>query len=153
MKDKIDISFYHFTVTPLVVGLPKLIKKIYYTKQNLFIVCKTEAEMRELDRVLWTFASREFIPHGIATEANAELQPVLLSTDPNMNKNSAKIFLSSCEKIENLNSDFDKQLYAFYGNADEVKHMTDLHSEYKTRDNITALFWRQERDGKWSKVS
>ena len=104
MKDKIEISFYHFTTTPLVVGLPKLIKKIYYAKKNLLVVCKTEEEMNELNRVLWTFASKEFIPHGVASEADAELQPVLFSTEVSRNRNDAEILLSTCDKIEDLNS-------------------------------------------------
>ena len=152
MKDKIEISFYHFTTTPLVVGLPKLIKKIYYAKKNLLVLCKTEEEMNELNRVLWTFASKEFIPHGIASEAYAELQPVLFSTEASRNRNDAEILLSTCDKLEELNLKFKKYLYAFYGNPDEVKHMMDLYSECKAREDVEAVLWRQERSGKWSKV-
>ena len=153
MKDRIEVSFYHFTVTPIIVGIPKLIKKIYYAKKNLLVICKTNEEMKDLNKTLWTFDSREFIPHGLAIEANSELQPVLLSTDVNSNKNNAEILLSLCLKEEDLNLKFKKYLYAFYGNLDEVKNMIDLYSEYKTRSDIITIFCRQERSGKWSNGS
>jgi len=165
MKAKTDtaqVSFYHFTLQPFALGLSRLIKKIYSTGQNLLVVCKTEAEIHELDRTLWTFASKEFIPHGTTNEADAELQPVLLTTDPNGNKNASKILLSTCtEPIDPLllpSSNFpantkNHQIYAFYGIAEEIKHMTDLYQSYNSRDDISATFWKQDQNGKWSKPS
>jgi DNA polymerase-3 subunit chi len=152
MKDKIELSFYHFTSSPLAVGLPRLIKKIYESKQNLLVVCKTQSEMNELDRVLWSFSPKEFIPHGIAGQEDAELQPVLFAMNQSANQNSAEILLSSNGEVVDLNSSFKKYLYAFYGNSQEVKHMLDLYNEYKTRENINAIFWRQDQIGKWTKM-
>jgi DNA polymerase-3 subunit chi len=152
MRDKLDISFYHFTITPLVIGLPRLIKKIYSTKQNLFVLCKTEEEMIELNKVLWTFSSKEFIPHGTINEADPELQPVLLSTDPSHNRNASTILLSTTGETTALDPSFSKHLYSFYGNQDEVKPMADLYQTYRKRDDIAALFWRQDQAGKWNNV-
>lgn len=152
MRDKLDISFYHFTITPLVIGLPRLIKKIYSTKQNLFVLCKTEEEMIELNKVLWTFSSKEFIPHGTINEADPELQPVLLSTDPGHNRNASTILLSTIGETTAPDPSFAKHLYSFYGNQDEVKPMADLYQTYKKRDDITAVFWRQDQAGKWNNV-
>ncbi|NRA73296.1 MAG: DNA polymerase III subunit chi [Rickettsiales bacterium] len=153
MKSKTSISFYHFTITPLVLGLSKLIKKIYDTKNNLLVLCRDEFEMRELDKTLWTFASREFIPHGTSNEADAELQPVLFSTNMQSNKNNAEILLSCCDKVENLDFSFKKYLYASYGNTDEVQHMIDSYKSYKDNQDVETIFWRQERSGGWSKAS
>jgi DNA polymerase IIIc chi subunit len=169
MKDKLEVSFYHFTVTPLIVGLPRLIKKIYSTKQNLLVVSKTEESMNELNRVLWTFSPKEFIPHGTIHEENVNLQPVLLSTDARNNGNASEIVLEldatshsvipaeawiQYNKNDGMvNGDsvrFKKYLYAFYGNQDEVTHMVDSYQKCKNRDDITAVFWKQDHDGKWS---
>ena len=148
-----EISFYHFTITPLVLGMSKLIKKIYYTKRNLLVLCKDEEEMNELDRTLWTFASREFIPHSKVNEPTPELQPVLLGNSLQDNKNKSEVLLSSQNNIENLDSvDFKKRLYAFYGTKNEVQPMMDFYQEYKTYKNITMIFWKQDMNGKWSNI-
>ena len=153
MKNKVSVSFYHFTITPLVLGLSKLIKKIYDAKKNLLVLCKNEIEMNELDKTLWTFSSREFIPHGTINEANPELQPVLFATSLHDNKNNAEILLSTHDKAESLDSNFQKYLYGFYGNATEVQDMLNCYENYKIRQDVEVIFWQQNKSGKWSSIN
>lgn len=152
MQKTIDATFYHFTHTPLVVGVPKLIKKIYEAGQNLLVICNTMDEMKLLDRSLWTFSQKDFIPHAMSDEdhLSPSSNPVLLALSDSENKNNAKVALNlSCS---DLGDGFAKHIYAFYGNQDELGPILEKYQRYKSLDDIASLtFWRQDINGKWSK--
>lgn len=153
MQNTIDVTFYHFTYTPLITGVPKLIKKIYEAGQKLLVICNTEDEMKLLDKALWTFSQRDFIPHAMSYDDHLDpsSNPVLLALSDSDNKNNADVALNlSCS---NVSDDFAKHIYAFYGNQDELGPILEKYQSYKSLNNVASLtFWRQDLNGKWSKA-
>lgn len=148
----LEAIFYHFTFTPLIKGVPGLIKKVYESGHKLLIVCRTPNEMNQLDRALWTFAQKDFLPHCMAHEKhlNPQATPILLSLTPNDNKNEAEVVLSLF--LANIELPFKKHLYAFCSTNQELQDVFELYNQYKTRTGITSLtFWQQEAGGKWNK--
>ena len=152
MQKTIDATFYHFTYTSLIVGVPKLIKKIYESGQKLLVICNTTDEMKLLDKALWTFSQRDFIPHAMVDDDHLKppSNPVLLALNANDNKNNAEVALNLSSS--DLGGDFAKHIYAFYGNQDELGPILEKYQRYKSLDGVSSLtFWRQELNGKWAK--
>jgi len=55
----------------------RLTEKAYVAGHRVF-VSADEAELAQLDELLWTFADGSFVPHGIARDASVAEEPVLL---------------------------------------------------------------------------
>ncbi len=56
----------------------RLVDKVCGQGRRVYIQAGSDAEVRHLDRLLWTFREQSFIPHGRAGDADQELTPVLL---------------------------------------------------------------------------
>jgi len=52
--------------------------KAYSQGHRVYIHGASEAEIRRLDRLLWTFRQSSFVPHGLIGEADPAATPVLL---------------------------------------------------------------------------
>jgi DNA polymerase IIIc chi subunit len=146
MEPDTEVAFYNFTVTPILVGVPRLIKKIYESGHKLLVICSSEDEMIGLDKALWTFSQKDFIPHCLSSEDSylPHINPVLLSLDE-QNKNNADVVLNLSGV--SMTGNFKKYLYAFYGNMEENSSMFAQYNAYKT--GARAALWKQAPDGKW----
>ena len=81
MKSKsCEISFYRLTTLPISKAAPKLIEKIYYSKQRLVVIAENEVMMKTLDDGLWVYSTKHFIPHGTFADEHPSDQPVYLTT-------------------------------------------------------------------------
>ena len=56
----------------------RLVDKVCGQGRRVYIQAGSDAEVRHLDRLLWTFREQSFIPHCRAGDADPELTPVLL---------------------------------------------------------------------------
>ncbi len=65
----------------------RLVERIYKSVPSgerpprVLIYCPDEQQARHLDRLLWSFREDSFLPHGLVGETDAELTPILISTD------------------------------------------------------------------------
>ncbi len=57
----------------------RLIDKAYTQGRRVLAFTDSEEESRHLDRLLWTFRDGSFIPHGLITQVDSALTPVLIS--------------------------------------------------------------------------
>jgi len=56
----------------------RLAERIYQEGKRLYIHVPDAAEREHLDRLLWTYRDRSFLPHGLAGQADPDLTPILL---------------------------------------------------------------------------
>lgn len=52
--------------------------KAYQAGHRVLIHSTSDEETRHLDRLLWTFEQQSFLPHGLLTTADTELNPILI---------------------------------------------------------------------------
>ncbi len=150
MKNKAgEISFYRLTTLPLAKAAPKLIEKIYYSKQNLVVISETEEMMKTLDNGLWVYSTKHFIPHGTFVDEHPNDQPVYLTTKIE-NPNNATIVMA-LGRVELEDFEAAKYLYMFDGNDQEQLHFArNKWKSYQSQSqNIT--YWQQKLDGGWEK--
>jgi DNA polymerase-3 subunit chi len=56
----------------------RLVDKAYGQGRRVYIHAGSDAELQQLDRLLWTFRDQSFIPHGPVDRADTAFTPVLL---------------------------------------------------------------------------
>ena len=154
MKNDPEINFYHFTSVPLLKAVPSLLKKIYDTKKNILVLCRSEEELEEFDKYLWSFSTKTFLPHGTAKDGQAEEQPIFLSTQIVKN-NSPRVLLSFVDVKEEDMQNFESVVFVFFGNKNEefVDSMYKKYSQIKGSRKMQVKFWSQDvSTGKWLQV-
>lgn len=146
------INFYHLTVTPLGKALPKLMEKVYTSGNKALIVTKDLEQTEDLNKQLWTYTTKFFLPHGSKEDGFSEKQPIYITND-NENPNGATIlaFVGNAEPEGIAN--FDKCLYMFDGNDDsEIATARDRWKEYKSQGH-EITYWQQTEKGGWEKAA
>lgn len=154
MKNDLEINFYHFTSVPLLKAVPSLLKKVYDTKKHILVLCRSEEELEEFDKYLWSFSTKTFLPHGTAKDGQPEEQPIFLSTQI-VKDNSPRVLLSFIDVKEEDIQNFESVVLVFFGNKNEefVDSMYKKYSKIKSGRKIQVKFWSQDvSTGKWLQV-
>ena len=150
MKNKnCEISFYKLTTLPIHKAAPKLIEKIYYSKQRLVVISETESMMKTLDDGLWVYSTKHFIPHATFADEHSNDQPIYLTTRDE-NPNSAELVMA-LGKVDLDSFVANKYFYMFDGN--DQAHLEFARNKWKSyqgkEHNLT--YWQQKMDGSWEK--
>ena len=155
MKNDVEVSFYHFTCVPLLKAVPSLIAKIYDSQRNSLVLCKDEESLDELNKYLWSFSTKIFLPHGSVQEKHSEKQPILLSTEI-VENNKPRVLLSFIDIDNDYLSKFESVMFVFFGNKKD-KNVEDMYNRFnnlKNKDNLKVKFWLQDvSTGKWQQAS
>ncbi len=115
MKNDREVTFYHFTSVPLVKGIPSLLKKIYDTGKNILLLCRDSAELEEFDKLLWSFSTKIFLPHGTAKDQYPEAQPIFLDVKIN-DINKPKILVSFTDVLDQEMEKFESLIFVYFCN-------------------------------------
>ncbi len=140
-----EFKFYELSAIPLEKALPQLAYKIYdKLNENIFLLLRSEEEVALFDRLLWSFSSNKFLPHGTVNDKKEYFQKLLISAK-NENLNKAKILISnSVVNDKDFISEFSQIIYIFSDN----KLFLDEYKNLKS-NQINANYWQQSSDGKW----
>jgi DNA polymerase IIIc chi subunit len=145
MTESKQYKFYELANDSIEKALPQLIYKIYdKLEQKILLLLKNKEEVELFDRLLWSFSSNKFLPHGTAEE-KIEYYTKLLITAELDNKNNAKILVSNlCLDKQIFTQQFSQIIYIF-------SHKQGFAEEYQRlkTHNIKANYWQQGPDGKW----
>lgn len=142
-----EISFYHLTTLPIQKAAPKLIEKIYYSKQKLVVICPNEDSVKSLDDGLWAYSTKHFIPHGTYKDEYKEKQPVYISLKLE-NPNHAEIIMTIAN-VELGSLGANKILHLFDGNDTEQLEFARSKWKYYKQNNSKLTYWQQKIDGGW----
>lgn len=144
-----EVSFYRLTTLPLLRAAPKLIEKIYYSKQNLVVIAEKAEMLAPLDQGLWSYSTKHFIAHGTLNDPHPEEQPVYLTHKiENPNKADLIMLLGRVELDNNFAS---KYLYMFDGNDKEQLEFARKKWKAYKEQGINATYWQQSEAGSWEK--
>lgn len=141
------INFYHL-LTPLEKFLPKLLEKIIKQQKRVIVVFKTETEVDFFDKVLWTYSTDSFLPHGTKSYKYHEQHPIWLTTSLE-NTNKANILIILSEALIQKTNEFEKLLDIFNGNDNKkVDEAQKRYNGYKKLD-FFVNYWQQDSTGSW----
>jgi len=146
-----EINFYHLTTTTLEKALPKLMEKVYATGKHALLVTGSEERAAVIDRLLWSYTTIRFLPHGVKADGNHELQPIFVSPDmENLNKSEILVVINGAEFDE---AKFSKVLYMFDGNNDEETAKSREVWNQMKKKGFTLSYHKQDDEGKWQKAA
>jgi DNA polymerase-3 subunit chi len=74
------VWFYHLERAALEQVLPELLEKTLARGWRALVRCDAPERIEHLDSWLWAYREDSFLPHGVADEATASRQPILLTT-------------------------------------------------------------------------
>lgn len=146
----VDISFYEVVVQPFEKTVSNLLKKCYDTEHNTFVKCKDEDQMMLMDKTIWTFSQKFFIPHATIQDPELHRQPVLLSTNEDI-KNKAKILMLLSTDFSDIDS-FERVVVVFDENNNKDREFCrDLYKQYKS-NNHNLTYYKQDKKGIWQQA-
>ena len=140
-----QVDFYQLAGTPIEKTVPQLAAKTLENSEKMLIIAEEDAMLSSLDEALWTYEATAFLPHGKATDAGPETQPVLLSASPTAS-NGARFALIADGKWRDEMLAFDRVFYLF-----DDDHIGEARKAWKApshKDDVEPRYWKQD-GGRW----
>jgi DNA polymerase-3 subunit chi len=148
-----QVSFYHVMNPDPQRSVCKLIEKIYNSGLALVVFVEQKIHAESLNKALWTFASKSFVPHGSIDDALPDQQPILITDNLNraLELKKADILMAYNSKIP-TNAFLPQRLIYIFHDQDE-ESVTNAREEYKRLkgEDAELLYYKQEEDGSWVK--
>ena len=144
-----EVLFYHLTATPLDRTLPDLLEKSLARGWRVLLRCGTQDGLAALDRALWSYRDDSFLPHGPATAADPERQPVLLTLGAE-NANAAEVLMlvvGATATVAEM-SGFLRVCLLFDGGDAAAVEAARARWREVTAAGLAAVYWAQE-DARW----
>lgn len=145
-----EVSFYHLQAQPLEQTLPRLLDKVSERGLKALVRMKTDQLKADLDKVLWTFAPTSFLAHSTNEDKQADLQPVLLTTESTDNPNGSTVVVLLEDSDANDIANFDRCLYMFDGNDPDSLQAARARWKNLKAEGLELTYWQQE-NGRWTK--
>jgi DNA polymerase-3 subunit chi len=145
-----DILFYHLTESKLEDAMPPILEKSLERGWSVTIQTTSIERCDALDSHLWSFREESFLPHGTATNPNAEGQPILLTTEAaNPNNAQVRMFIDGAQP-ESLDG-YERAVFMFDGfDASQLALARANWKELKAAGHALT-YWQQTQDGRWQK--
>jgi len=145
-----ETRFYHLQRSSLDDVLPKLL--LLCVKRGWRAVVRGENQDRVdmLDKHLWAFDEKNFLPHGAGYDGSEKAQPVFLSHQDDNPNDANVLFLLDGMDSENLDG-FELVCRLFDGNDDNKVAQARTH--WKTQKDLGhwLTYWQQNEGGGWIK--
>jgi DNA polymerase-3 subunit chi len=144
-----DLSIYEITNQDIFdKTICQIIEKCYSTGQNTLVTLEDDGYKEILNKMLWTFSQKSFIPHASDADMFPEIQPILFCSELK-NLNNSKILVSVGKKIDVNDSDFQKIIFIFSKN--NPKHNSELANLKTSIANNEYKFFIMDEKGNWLK--
>ena len=145
-----EISFYHLTLQPLNVALPKLLAKVSEAKMKAVVKVPSSVHMDDVDQALWSFDKESFLAHDTQKSKYPEDQPIYITTGEE-NPASAEVLVLTDGATSELVEGYTRVLEMFDGNnPTTVEQARERWSAYKSAGH-DLTYWQQTETGGWTK--
>lgn len=145
-----EVLFYHLTLKPLEDVLPGLLETCLQRDWRVVVQAGSAERVTALDSLLWSYRDDSFLPHGKASDGEADRQPVFLTDGPD-NPNGASVrFLVDRATAPDLSS-YARGVFLFDGNDEAA--VSDARQQWKALKAAghALTYWQQTDDGRWQK--
>jgi len=144
-----DIGFYHLTRSTLAQALPQLLTRTLTAGQRAVVLGLDVAVLDALSAALW--AQPAWLPHGLASDGDADLQPIWLSTEAEPANGARYLFLVEGAETHRI-SDYQRAFDIFDGNDSGA--VAAARVRWKTaKDAGHNLAYWQQTESSWQKKS
>ena len=147
-----EVWFYHLERSTLDQVLPELLDRTLQRGWRARVRIADADQRREIDERLWTWREDSFLAHGLADEAHAKRQPILLTgDDANLNGSQALFIVDQSDM--SLSEEFERCFIIFDG-RDETA-LSVARGRWKTlkEQGANLAYWKQSDEGRWEKAA
>lgn len=145
-----EVLFYHLTESRLEDALPGLVERSLQRGWRAVVQAGSEERRDALDAHFWTYSDESFLAHGVDHDANAEHQPVLLTTGSgNANGASIRFFVDGAEPAS-LDG-YERLVFLFDGLDEAQLNSARQYWKIAKADGHTATYWQQTPDRRWER--
>jgi DNA polymerase-3 subunit chi len=142
-----EIGFYHLTRSTLAQALPQLLARTLAAGQRAVVIGSNAAGLEALSTTLW--AQPGWLPHGLASDGDPDLQPIWLSTEADQRNGARYLFMVDGAETDRV-KDYDRVFDLFDGNSPEA--VASARVRWKTAKDAghTLAYW-QQTESSWQK--
>ena len=146
--------FYHLEKTSTVAALVPLLERCLKNDWTCLIRAQNPETLVALDKELWTFQERLWLPHAIEGEEGVEPseQPILLTTSQENNNFAQAVFLLEDAPIGDIDG-IERAFYLIDGQDDEKVAAARKTYKAAKEAGFELSYWKQNAAGKWEQVA
>jgi DNA polymerase-3 subunit chi len=146
-----EVLFYHLEGQPLERVLPQLLEKTIERGWQAVVETSSRERAEAIDALLWTYRDDSFLPHGTGRDAEAAVQPVVLTTqDGNLNAASVRFLIDGVGMPADAAS-YQRVVLIFDGeDEDALAAARTRWSEVKAQ-GFDTTYWQADEQGRWVK--
>jgi len=144
----LQVSIYQLTKHSVGEVLPRLLEKIVLGGQRTLVVEKDPAALQVLDKVLWTYSTNAFLPHGCLGDGFEAEQPVLLAphfVEANNPKVLVVLGLSKLEAFPGV----ERWVDMFDATDPQAVEEASKRAQFYKTQGWEQTRWRQGATGSW----
>ena len=146
-----EVLFYHLQGQKLEGVLTPLLEKSLERGWRVIVQGASEERIDALDAHLWTYRDDGFLPHGTWREAEAALQPVLLTVNEG-NPNGADVrFLIEGAPVPADAESYQRIVLVFDGEDEEALAAARAHWSAAKDKGLGVTYWQADEQGRWVK--
>jgi DNA polymerase-3 subunit chi len=147
-----EVWFYHLERTSLDRALPELLEKTLAKGWRAVVRARDRDRVEQLDGWLWSYRDETFLPHGLAEEAHAARQPVLLTNGFETPNGAQALFLIDDAEPGSLDG-FERCIFLFDGQ--DAAAVGAARARWKTlkAQGASISYWKQNERGGWEKAA
>ncbi len=144
-----EMLFYHLKGQTPEQVLPALLQKSLERGWRVVVQASSDERVEALDAHLWTWRDDAFLPHGTWRDAEAALQPIVLTANEE-NPNGATVrFLVDGAVMPGKGDAYDRIVVLFNGDdPDALDAARTRWSEAKAA-GVEATYWQVDEHGRW----
>jgi DNA polymerase III subunit chi len=146
-----EVLFYHLQRQPIERVLPQLLEKSLERGWRVVVQAASDERVDALDAHLWTWRDDSFLAHGSDREAEAALQPVLLTAQDH-NPNGASVrFLIDGAPVPADAASYQRIVLLFDGEDDDAVAAARTRWTEAKAQGFEATYWQADENGRWQK--
>ncbi|MDR0632018.1 MAG: DNA polymerase III subunit chi [Holosporaceae bacterium] len=142
-----EVSFYHVAEGNLIPSIIRLLEKAYLSGQRCIFFSPVEERVKLVDKILWTFSTNAFIPHGDKSLGFCEQQPIYF-TSQFENPNDAKTLVLVDTLDHKKPGNFEK-IVLIFEEKQQAENANLIYDDLK-KNGENVNYWKQTPNG-WEK--
>ena len=147
-----EVWFYHLERSTLDQVLPELLDRTLQRGWRARVRIADADQRREIDERLWTWREDSFLAHGLADEAHAKRQPILLTGD-HVNLNGSQALFIVDQSDMSLSEEFERCFIIFDGRDDAALSTARERWKLLKGQGANLAYWKQSDEGRWEKAA
>lgn len=144
-----EMLFYHLKGQTPEQVLPALLQKSLERGWRVVVQASSDERVEALDAHLWTWRDDAFLPHGTWRDAEAAVQPIVLTANEE-NPNRATVrFLVDGAILPGNGEAYDRIVVLFNGDDPDAVDAARVRWSEAKAAGVEVTYWQIDEHGRW----